>query len=149
MGFFHPSIFCFLQNSEFTCNGRFNPHTHLSRADVIFQPTICHTNFLEITINKSETDPFRKTANLTMAKSDSSIGTITALQDYLLQTDRWSTSQPLFQFTDGHSLTCAPLTNNLHAVLCVCGLECTLGFPQLQNSCRHNSRSSRLSRLID
>lgn len=117
------AFFGFLRSREFTCNSRFDPHTHLSRADIIFQPTICHPNFLEITIKKSKTDPFRQTAKLTIAKSDSSVCAVAALQDYLLQTYGRSTSQPLFQFTDGRNLTRASLTNNLRALLRVCGLD--------------------------
>lgn len=112
-----------LRNSEFTYNGKFDPHTHLSRADISFKPNMFSPNFLEITIKKSKTDPFRETAKITIARSNSNLCAVTALQDYLLQTHGQSTSQPLFKFTDGRNLTCASLTNNLRALLNVCGLD--------------------------
>ena len=115
------AFFGFLRSSEFTCNGKFDPHTHLSRADISLEPNIFSPNYLEITIKKS--NPFRETAKLTIARSDSKVCTVTALQDYLLQTHGQSTSQPLFKFTDGRNLTRASLTNNLRALLHVCGLD--------------------------
>ena len=119
------AFFGFLRSSEFTCNSKFDPQTHLSRADIIFQPNIFSPNLLEITIKKSKTDPFRETAKLTIARSNSNVCAVTALQDYLLQTHGNSTSQPLFRFTDGRYLTRASLTNNLRALLHVCGLDST------------------------
>ena len=117
------AFFGFLRSSEFTCNGKFNPHTHLSRADISLEPYIFSPNCLEITMKKSKTDPFRETAKLTIARSDSNVCAVTALQDYLLQTHGQSTSQPLFKFTDGRNLTRASLTNNLRALLYVCGQD--------------------------
>lgn len=117
------AFFGFLRSSEFTCNGKFDPHTHLSRADISLEPNIFSPNFLEITIKKSKTDPFRETAKLTIARSNSNVCAVTALQDYLLQTHGQSTSQPLFKFADGRNLTRASLTNNLRALLHVCGLD--------------------------
>jgi len=99
------AFFGFLRSSEFTCNGKFDPHTHLSRADISFEPNIFGPNYLEITIKKSKTDPFRENAKLTIARSNSDGCAVTALQDYLLQTHGHSTSQPLFKFTDGRNLT--------------------------------------------
>lgn len=117
------AFFGFLRSSEFTCNGKFDPHTHLSRADINFQPNIFSPDFVVITIKKSKTDPFRETAKLTIARSNSNVCAVTALQDYLLQTHGQTTPQPLFTFHDGRSLTRASLTNNLRALLLVCGLD--------------------------
>lgn len=116
------SFFGFLRSSEFTCNGEVDPHIHLSRADINFKPNIFSPNFPEITIKKSKTDPFRETARLTIARSNSTVCTVTALQDYLLQTHGQSTSHPLFKFTDGRNLTRTSLTN-VRALLHVCGLD--------------------------
>ena len=117
------AFFGFLRSSEFTCNGKFDPHIHLSRADINFIPNIFSPIFLEITIKKSKTDPFRETAKLTIARSNSNVCAVSALQDYLLQTYGQGTSNPLFKFTDGRSLTRTSLTNNVRALLHVCGLD--------------------------
>ena len=117
------AFFGFLRSSEFTCNGKFDPHIHLSRADINFKPNIFSPVFLEIIIKKSKTDPFRETAKLTIARSNSNVCAVTALQDYLLQTHGQGTSHPLFTFTDGRNLTRASLTNNVRALLHVCGLD--------------------------
>ena len=91
--------------------------------DISFEPNIFSPNYLEITIKKSKNYSFRETTKLTIARSDSNVCAITALQDYLLQTHGQSTSQPLFKFTDGRNLTHSSLTNNLRALLHVCGLD--------------------------
>ena len=64
----------FLRSIKFTWNGKFDPHTHLSRADIIFKPNIFSPYFLEITIKKSKTNPFHETAKLTIAGSNSTSG---------------------------------------------------------------------------
>ena len=68
------AFLCFLQSIKFTWNGKFDPHTHLPRADIIFKPNIFSPNFLEITIEKSKTNPFHETAKLTIAGSNSTSG---------------------------------------------------------------------------
>ena len=79
----------FLRSSEFTCNVKFDPHIHLSRADINFIPNIFSPIFLVITIKKSKTDPFREAAELTIARSNSNVCAVSALHFYLLQhTDR-------------------------------------------------------------
>ena len=65
------AFFCSLRSIKFTWNGKFDPHTHLSRADINFTPYIFSLNFLEITIKKSKTYPFHETAKLTIAGSSS------------------------------------------------------------------------------
>ena len=125
MGSFHARLFGFLRSSEFTCNGRFDSHCHISRSDISFEPNIYNPTSFTILIKKSKTDPFRETAKLTIAKSNSNVCTVTSLRDYLLQTHDRETCQPLFQFSDGHNLTRAALTNNLRALLLVCGLDTT------------------------
>ena len=119
------AFFGFLRSSEFTCNGRFDFQSHLTRSDVSFEPNIFRPKYFTITIKKSKTDPFRETAKLTIAKSNSNVCAVTALQDYLLQTLHHGDGQPLFQFADGRNLTRTALTNNLRAILHVCGLNST------------------------
>lgn len=65
------------------------------------------------------------TAKLTTLYSwvNSIVCAVPVLQDYLLQTHGQSTFCPPFKFTDGHNVTCASLTNNLRALLHVCGLD--------------------------
>lgn len=143
------AFFGFLRSSEFTCNGKFDPRTHLSRSDFIFNPNIFNPNFLEITIKKSKTDSFRERAKLTIARSNSNVCVVTALQDCLLQTYGQSTSQPLFKFTDGRNLTRASLTNNLRTLLHILWPgQCKFRFTQLLYWHSHNSGSSWTSWLV-
>ena len=106
------AFFSFLRSSEFTCNGKFDPHNHLSRSDIIFNPNIFNPNFLEIIIKKSKTDPSRETANLTIARSHSNVCAVTALQ----QTDRvppsLSSNSPIGATLSVHHLpaTCVPFS---------------------------------------
>ena len=117
------AFFGFLRSSEFTCNCQFDIQTHLSRSDITFQPTLHSPTSFEIIIKKSKTGPFRETAKLIIAKSNSTICTVTALQDYFLHTSTRLSTRPLFQFQDGRNLTRTSLTNNLRALLNVCGLD--------------------------
>lgn len=117
------AFFGFLRSSEFTCNGKFDIHDHLSRSDITFHPNVFRPSSFDVVIKKSKTDPFRETAKLTIAKSNSTVCAVTALQDYFLQTSTRQSSQPLFQFTDGRNLTRTSLTNNLRGLLNVCGLD--------------------------
>ncbi|XP_073246070.1 uncharacterized protein [Porites lutea] len=119
------AFFGFLRSSEFTYNGKFNIQSHLTRSDVHFYPNIVQPVSFEVVIKKSKTDPFRETAKLTIAKSNSTVCAVTALRDYLLQTNPSGATQPLFQFSDGRHLTRSSLTNNLRALLKVCGLDST------------------------
>lgn len=119
------AFFGFLRSSEFTCSGRSDSHCHLSRSDICFEPNIYNPISFRILIKKSKTDPFRETAKLTIAKSNSNMCAVPSLRDYLLQTHHRGTCQPLFQYSDGCNLTRAALTNNLRALLCVCGLDTT------------------------
>ena len=124
MGCFYPSIFsAFYEAANSRAMANLTPHIHLSRADINFIPNIFSPIFLQITITKSKTDPFRETAKLTIARSNSNVCAFSALHDYLLQTYGQGTSNPLFKFTDGRSLTRALLTNNVRALLHVCGLD--------------------------
>ncbi|CAH3161837.1 unnamed protein product, partial [Porites lobata] len=126
VGCFYPyAFFGFLRSSEFTYNGKFNIQSHLTRSDVHFYPNIVQPVSFEVVIKKSKTDPFRETAKLTIAKSNSTVCAVTALRDYLLQTNPSGATQPLFQFSDGRHLTRSSLTNNLRALLKVCGLDST------------------------
>ena len=81
------AFFGFLRSSEFTYNGKFNIQSHLTRSDVHFYPNIVQPVSFEVVIKKSKTDPFRETAKLTIAKSNSTVCAVTALRDYLLQTN--------------------------------------------------------------
>ena len=117
------AFFVFFRSSEFTCNGPFDLQSHLTKSDISFQPKIFHPKSFVVVIKKSKTDPFRETARLTIAKSNSSVCAVTALKDYLLQTHTRGANQPLFQFSDGRNLTRASLNNNLKALLHICGLD--------------------------
>ena len=117
------AFFGFLRSSEFTCNGTFDVQSHLTKSDISFQPNIFNPKSFVVVIKKSKTDPFRETARLTIAKSNSNVCAVTALKDYLLQTPTRGACQPLFQFSDGRNLTRASLTNNLRALLHICGLD--------------------------
>ena len=90
------AFFGFLRSSEFTYNGKFNIQSHLTRSDVHFYPNIVQPVSFEVVIKKSKTDPFRETAKLTIAKSNSTVCAVTALRDYLLQTNPSGATQPLF-----------------------------------------------------
>ena len=72
------AFFGFLWSSKFAYNGKFNLHSHISKTDISFKPNIFSPKFLEITIKKSRTDPFRETAKLTIARSNSNICAIIA-----------------------------------------------------------------------
>ena len=124
------AFFGFLRSSEFTCNGQFDIQTHLSRSRFIcliclgtFEPTLHSPTPFEIVIKKSKTDPFQETAKLIIAKSNSTVWVVTALQNYFLRTSTHPSTQPLFQFQDGRNLTRTSVTNNLQALLNVCGLD--------------------------
>ena len=119
------AFFGFLRCSEFTCSGTFDITSHMSRSDITFQPSIFRPSSLEVTIKKSKTDPFRESAKLIIAKSNSTVCAVTALRDYMLQTSTQGPAQPLFQFCDGRYLTRSCLTSNLRALLHVCGVNST------------------------
>ena len=72
-------------------------------------------------IKQSKTDPFRKGCTLTIARSTTSICSVMAMRDYLLQRNATPTG-PLFTFTNGRWLTRANLTKELRSALNHCGL---------------------------
>ena len=44
------SFFGFLRSSEFTCNGNFDPQSHLARTDISFHPNILHPTSFDTAI---------------------------------------------------------------------------------------------------
>ena len=117
------AFFGFLRSSEFTCNGNFDPQSHLARSDISFHPNILHPISFDVVIKKSKTDPFRETAKLSIARSYSDVCAVTALQDYMLQTATRDPGQPLFRFSCGLNLTRTSLTNNLRTLLNLCNID--------------------------
>ncbi|XP_028412109.1 uncharacterized protein LOC114534837 [Dendronephthya gigantea] len=95
------AFFRFLRCSEFTCNSPFEPECHLSRNDIIFHPNILHSEYYDVLIKRSKTDPFRRgcrqgLAEKLYASHSFRIGAATAagsvgLTSWLIKTlGRWS-----------------------------------------------------------
>ena len=72
-----------------------------------------------VSIKQSKTDPFRKGCTLTIARSTTSICSVMAIRDYLLQCKPAATG-PLFIFTNGKWLSRSSLKKELR--LQGCGL---------------------------
>ena len=116
------AFFGFLRASEFTCNSSsFDPTVHLCLRDITFIPNIESPNHMLVSIKQSKTDPFRKGCTLTIARSTTSICSVMAMRDYLLQCKPAATG-PLFTFANGKWLSRASLTKELRSALQSCGL---------------------------
>ena len=116
------AFFGFLRASEFTCNSSsFDPTVHLCLRDITFIPNIESPNHMLVSIKQSKTDPFRKGCTLTIARSTTSVCSVMAMRDYLLQC-KPAVSGPLFTFTNGKWLSRASLTRELRSTLQGCGL---------------------------
>ena len=74
-----------------------------------------------VVIKKSKTDPFRQGCTLTIVRSTTSICSVMAMRDYLLQCKPAATC-PLFTFTNSKRLSRASLTKELRSSLQGCGL---------------------------
>ena len=74
-----------------------------------------------VSIKQSKTDPFRKGCSLTIARSTTSICSVMAMRDYLLQYIPAATG-PLFTFANGQWLSRTSLTKELRSALQGCGL---------------------------
>ena len=112
------AFFGFLPASEFTCNSSsFDPTVHLCLRDVTFVPNIESPSHMLVFIKQSKTDPL----TLTIARSTTSICSVMAMRDYLLQCKPAATS-PLFTFANGKWLSRASLTKELRSALQGCGL---------------------------
>ena len=115
------AFFGFLRASEFTCNSSsFDPTVHLCLI-ITFIPNIESPNHMLVSIKQSKTDPFRKGCTLTIARSTTSICSVMAMRDYLLQCKPAATG-PLFTFANGKWLSRASLTKELRSALQSCGL---------------------------
>ena len=75
-----------------------------------------------VSIKQSKTDPFRKGCTLTIARSTTSICSVMAMRDYLLQCKPAATG-PLFTFTNGKWLSRVSLTQELRSALHCCSLR--------------------------
>ena len=75
-----------------------------------------------VSIQQFKTEPFRKGCILTISRSTSSICSVMAMRDYLLQCKPAATG-PLFTFTSGKWFSCASLTKELRSALQCCGLS--------------------------
>ena len=111
------AFFAFLRSSEFTCNSStFDPSVHLCPRDITFIPSLESPRYMLVSIKQSKTDPFRKGCTLTIARSTTSICSVMAMRNYLLQRNPAPTG-PLFTFTNGRWLTRANLTKELRSAL--------------------------------
>ena len=117
------AFFRFLQSIKFTWNGKFDPHTHLSRADIIFKPNIFSPNFLEITIRSPKLTPSTRQPNSLLLGQTQHLVHPCPLRLSPSNTHSQITSHPLVKLTDRRNVTCTPLTNNLRPLLHVCGLD--------------------------
>ena len=116
------AFFGFLRASEFTCNSSsFDPTVHLCLRDITFISNIESPNHMLVSIKQSKTDPFREGCTLTIARSTTSVCSVMAMRDYLLQC-KAAVSGPLFTFTNGKWLSRASLTRELRSTLQGCGL---------------------------
>ena len=122
------AFFGFLRSIEFTCNGTpFDPTVHLCTMDITFTPNLESTDHMLVTIKQSRTDPFSKGCTLTIARSTTSICSVMATTDYLLQCKPAATG-PLFTFTNGKWLSRASLTKELRSTLQHCDLPAKHNF---------------------
>ena len=119
------AFFAFQCASEFTCNGPFNPEVHLTSQDITFHPDMQSPSLMRAKIKQSKTDPFHQGCTLTIAKSTSSICSVMAMKDYILQAQP-SANRPLFMFSQSGSwLTRSSLTKELQSILQKCGFSST------------------------
>ena len=80
------AFFGLLRPSEFTCNSSsLDPTVHLCLRDVTFVPNTESPNHMLVSIKQSKTHPFRKGCTLPIARSTTSICSVMAMRDYLLQ----------------------------------------------------------------
>ena len=111
---FSLAYFGFLRSSEFTCNGNFNPESHLARTDISFHPNILHpTSF----------DPFLGDSQAHYCKvklRPVCIHSFARLYAPNCNSRPW---QPLFSFSCGLNLTRTSHTNNLWTLLNLCDID--------------------------
>ena len=114
----------FLRCSEFTSN--------LPRSNVkVKQQPRPH---LELTLQSSKTDPFRRGATVTIGPSGDTCCAVSALGDYLKATQHLDDRSPLFQLSSGLPLSRPLLTQYIQRVL----LEA--GVPQASQYMSHSFR---------
>jgi len=111
------AFFGFLRAIEFTCNSSsFNPTVQLCLRDITCIPNFESPNHMFLSIKQSKPDPFRKGCTLTIARSTSSICSVMAMRDYLLQC-KPAVARTLFIFPNDKWLSRAFLTKELRSPL--------------------------------
>ena len=107
------AFFGFLRCSEFTYQG---VHKYCSRFDlgtecVSFVPSLASPQHMVVTLRSSKTDPFRTGQSLIIARADSLLCAVTAMQRYFQLVA--PPPGPLFTFRSGRLLTRATVTSLL------------------------------------
>ena len=124
----------FVESSEFTCNGPFDPSVHLTSNYITLVPNSHSPNHMLVHIKQCKTDPFRQGHKITIAKSSSPICSVMTMKDYLLQAQPPS-CQPLFAFVQPRQwLTRNNLKTELRTILQHCGLPPTISTPTVSVS---------------
>ena len=94
-------FFGFLRAGEVTCDGTFDPGTHLRFDDIaIDNPE--NPSVMQVHIKVSKTDPFRKGVDIYVGRTNNGLCPIAAMLVYLAV--RGDKGGPLFQFEDGKFL---------------------------------------------
>ena len=112
------AFFGFLRVSKFTYS---SSKSFLAVKDIAFVPNIHHTDYIQVRIKQSKTNPFRQGTTLTIAKSNSKVCAVIALRDYILQRNSTTTDEPLFMLQNGQPLSHCVLNAKLRELLNMLG----------------------------
>ena len=98
------AYFTFLRAGEMTVpnNQTFDPSVHLSVADIAVDDAK-NPSVLQIKIEQSKMDPFRRGVNLYVGRTGSDLCAVSAMLSYL--TAKGMAPGPLFRFADGRTLS--------------------------------------------
>ena len=115
------AFFGFLRCSEFTVPKEqdYNPSIHLSYADVAVDSKI-DPRIVQIYINQSKTDPFRKGVKLSLGRTDCAVCPVSAILAYLVI--RGAQPGPMFLTAQGKPLTRRHFSSALTDILANIGL---------------------------
>ena len=100
----------------------FDPSNHLNYGDVRVNNRE-HPFYLEIRMNVSKTDVFRKGVTLYLGKTGCTLCPVAAVLGYMALCNQSNTPAPLFNFKNGAPLTRKKLVNELRKALAATGIN--------------------------
>ena len=113
-------FFAFLRAGEFTVPSRaaYDPSVHLSVEDVAIDSRAA-PSIIRLRLKQSKTDPFRRSVDIHLGKTDSDLCPVTAVLAY--SAIRGSAPGPLFLFRDGAILPRGRLVSEIRGALAASG----------------------------